>query len=325
MANYIFSSLEDIDRQQFILNKNEAVFPHPLYGEFARSFFPHSQAGQSNDISFIISQNATPIALVDCTHNQDTISFFGFPLRVLWSTSDENIRAKASSAILAKLIEIAREKKLHSISITGDDHLDILGPISKACLDAGASAKLKFHAISDLFQPEETLRKGLRKSYKSLINWGKKNLTLVSINALNPDRGTFDAYIDFYAHVAKKQPHTPAVWDLLFDRIINGDGELIVGYSQDDHEMVAGNIIIEENGAAYYFLGAYDRERFEHPIGHWPLYSSILQAKERGNHLFDLGEIFAQSHDNAKEFSIGFFKKGFTKKIVSHTSWQVTF
>lgn len=324
MVKYSFASIDEEIRSKFTLKENEAIFPHPMYGEFSRSFFPLAQMDSSTEISFIISQNNIPIAWVDCSHNQEAISIFGFPLRVLWATFDENIQAKAAPAIIAKLLEIAYERKIPTLHITGDDNHHRLGPISKACLDSGGVAKLHFHAISDLSETEEKLRQGLRKSYKSLINWGEKNIELLCINNSNPDRDIFNNYINFYAKIAKKQPHNLDVWNKIFEQITSHGGELIVGYSTSCEGIIAGNITIEENGTAYYFLGAYEREIFKNPIGHWPLYSAMINAKKRGNLRYDLGEFFSNDHENTKESSIGFFKKGFTKKHVSYSSWQLT-
>jgi hypothetical protein len=65
------------------------------------------------------------------------------------------------------------------------------------------------------------------------------------------------------------------------------------------------------------------RERFEHPLAHWPLFDAILRAKARGLEWFDIGELRHRDDASDKEASIGFFKRGFTSRIEARTVWDL--
>ena len=72
----------------------------------------------------------------------------------------------------------------------------------------------------------------------------------------------------------------------------------------------------------YYASGVYDRERFDQPLAHWPLYDAIRRSGARGMRRFDLGELPAKGTVSDKEFNIGYFKRGFASQIDMHLVWQ---
>ncbi|MEK7246395.1 MAG: hypothetical protein AAB223_10300, partial [Pseudomonadota bacterium] len=72
-----------------------------------------------------------------------------------------------------------------------------------------------------------------------------------------------------------------------------------------------------------YASGVYDRDRFEKPLGHWPVFDALVRAGRRGILRYDLGEVHPRGAASDKEVQIGFFKKGFTERIVIWFEWQV--
>ena len=167
---------------------------------------------------------------------------------------------------------------------------------------------------------EDTLRRSLRKSYRSLVNWGKKNIRIEYVNAANTNRTSFDQYQDFHFRVAGRATRHQSTWDAMFEWIVSGNGELALGYLESG-ELVAGTMVVDGGNVAYYASGVYDRNRFDKPIAHWPMHDATLRGRARGLRWFDLGEIPQKGTVSDKEFAIGFFKGGFATEVREWTNW----
>ena len=109
---------------------------------------------------------------------------------------------------------------------------------------------------------------------------------------------------------------------MLWEEIIGGRGELTVGHLKDG-TLVTGTLVIDAGETAYYASGAYERELFDKPLGHFSVYNSIIRAAARGMEIYDIGEIYPKGVATDKEVQIGFFKKGFTSTFRIRTVWKI--
>ena len=155
-------------------------------------------------------------------------------------------------------------------------------------------------------------RKSLRKSYKSLINWGKRNLVVGT--------GHIDLMRAFHARVAGRETRPLASWLVQEDWIADGGGEILVGFL--GHELVSAAMFIDGNDASIYWSGVYDREKFDKPLAHYLIWLGLERAKERGMQKMILGEIPERGSVHEKEFTIGFFKAGFATHIIGNGGFQ---
>ena len=107
----------------------------------------------------------------------------------------------------------------------------------------------------------------------------------------------------------------------MYDHIAGGGGELSLASLEG--ELVSGMLVVDGSTTATYASAAYDRERFEHPLAHWPLMNAILRAKDRGLRWFDIGELPHAADVSEKEASIAFFKQGFTDRFEVRPRWTL--
>ena len=296
---------------------------HPAYGDFARVYYPVVFGDSVRECSFAVSEADAPVLLVQCSARGGVLSHFGFPVRFAFRAGlGGSDMQKSAKAAFRHIADSAERWGVTEAQVSGGAQQGLLTSIDRACLDRGGQPRLRMRAEADLDLGEDALRRDVRESYRSLINWGRRNLRLVYVNAGNPDRGLMDDLADFHARTAGRVVHGEAVWMTLFARIAAGGGEMSMGYSQDG-ELVSATMVIDEADTALYFLAVYDRERFDKPMGHWPLFDAMLRAKARGRRRFDLGEFFQQGAVDSKEYNIGFFKKGFTSRQVTEVVWTV--
>lgn len=282
---------------------------HPVFGDFGKAFYPAVYGSEYEDIS-----REMPNVSILATIRAGKIDYFGFPVQLL--LSDECTYDDVVGAL--QYLE-SQQAACIRISDYGDENEGDPGLLASACNARGYSAASVIGAYCDLTKGEAYLHSAVRKSYRSLINWGRKNLSVKFVDKETPDRHAFRQYQDFHRQVAGRTTRTQASWDMMFEIIAGGFGELALGFLADGC-LVSGTMVIDGKRISYYASGVYDRERFEKPMGHWLLYQSILRSRSRGREWFDLAMPYETQ--TQKESAIGFFKRGFATHVMSHTVWK---
>jgi hypothetical protein len=148
----------------------------------------------------------------------------------------------------------------------------------------------------------------LRKSFKSLVNWGKRNLRIDRANGRQ-----FDDFREFHAHVADRVTRPKPSWDLCFDEVRAGRGALLLGYLND--ALVSGALFIDGDRISVYWSAVADRT-LDLPLAHALIAEGINLAAERHMSWLELGEVPAVGTADDKEVAIGFFKSGFASHIL---------
>lgn len=310
-----------LDRSQF-----PDLDGHPLFGDFTRRLYRTINPDRHPDRSFVVAGERGPVAAVAATVQDGEISMFGLPAVVaLRRDLDAVVANKAIAAALAHLDRIGAADGASRARLRGGEAARI-GLLDTACIARLAQPIAKMNALVDLAGGEDVIRRGIRDSYRSLINWGRKQLVMTYIDRDNPDRPAFDDYPAFHTRIAGAGARGVNYWNEVWNEILRGGAELSLGRLTDG-SLVAGTLTsvagTGANSCAYYASGVYDRDRFEKPLGHWPVFDAMVRAGARGISHYDLGEVFPRGAAADKEVQIGFFKKGFTDQIVIWIEWQV--
>jgi len=285
-----------------------------------RDYYPAAFAQTHRDATFAILNQDTPLAIVPATIGDACLDYFKQPLRFFYGG---DLSAEMVDCAFAHIDSLVTALTLRGVAIRDDEIASRLSVLGKACLNRKYCPAIRLTALADLRDGEAGLRRGLRKSFKSLLNWGKANLELRYVDAANPDRALFDRYHQFHVHTAGRATRSQDSWDAMYALIAAGRGELVLGFLPGD-VLVAGTMVFDARGSAHYVSGVYDRERFDKPMAHWPLWIAMLRAHERGQTLFELGEVPAEGTASAKDVSIGYFKRGFATEIATALVWRWT-
>ena len=302
-----------------------ALFPHwdahPLAGDFAHALYP-TVAPAHQDCSFQVGTDSEPLLLARCTIlPDDKVSFYGLPLVLaLRNGLSAKDSKKALNAALDHLVTLGQQHNA-PIALIGGAVSDVPDLLGQLCVDRLAQGQVKAGIVADLTQDATLLKRDIRDSYRSLLNWGERNITLKAVNAANADRALFDLFPAFHAQVAGKA-RSDEYWQVYWQTIVAGRAELLLGWLEDG-TLVSGSIVVGAGDVAYYASGVYARDQFDKPLGHWPLWSAMLRAQDQGYAWFDAGEIADHWHANAKEANIAFFKRGFSSRRFLRMQWQL--
>ena len=237
----------------------------------------------------------------------DILSFFGEPLYII----DNNVHSAnlnlAYNVFYKKLSSIKKGQGFNKVYMYENTKI-----ISKFC-DSIISNSHDYQMNIDLSQSEELIKMNIRKSFKSLINWGNNNLEIEIIDSSNLDKIKFNSFRDFHVKVSGRKTRSDKTWELQYDAIINNEAYLTVGYLDD--LLVSGAYIAHGTCIAYYGVAVNDRELMAKnlPIGHSILFNSIILAKKKGLNKFIVGNY--NFVDDAKINAITKYKKGFVNSM----------
>lgn len=192
-----------------------------------------------------------------------------------------------------------------------------LSILSKYLLSKGAKATPRFSIFIDLLDSEKKLKSNIRKSYKSLISWGEKELKSSIYDASNI---TWKLINDFrLLHNKESGTETMSVlsWKKRLDIVKRGEAFLIMGYYNS--ELVTAGFFTSSSSHCYYGSSASRRDLFDKPIFHAILWKAILHAKKIGCKWFEVGDqinfyITTENSPSIKEKNISKFKAGFGGK-----------
>ena len=186
--------------------------------------------------------------------------------------------------------------------------------ISEYLLSEGGKPITVFLRTIDLHQDEASLKKDIRKSYHSLINWGLRELHPVVYTCKNISIDHILMFRDLHILVSGRETRSRNSWIKQYDSIKNGEAFIVFGYLGD--ELVSAGYFIISKTNCFYGVSASRRDLFDKPIFHSLMWTAMLHAKQIGCHWFDMGEQFFScdvngNHPTQKELGISKFKTGF--------------
>lgn len=285
---------------------------------------------QGDDASFLLLEGDRPAAgaLMAARRLSDgdvELSAYGRPILFLENPA---IARSVDGAIYAAVKErIAACVGQHAARwVVLQCAAETLDPFGRALLDAGARAFPAFAQVVDLRPDEAGLRRQLRDSYRSLINWGLKNLCPTVFEGAAVTSSLLDEYRQLHRDAAGRDTRSRRTWEVNGEMAALGEAFLVLG--RLDGRLVTGGFFNHDGRACYYSNGASDRSLFERPLAHCVLWRAMLHAKTLGCTVFETGQVlFAgqpfwsgvpspSNHDllrlpTDKELGICRFKRGF--------------
>ncbi len=273
----------------------------------------------SNHSIVVFDDLKNPVLALYSFSKLPLFSNFDLPVSIIEGSFTDNIqKQKAYKELLVKLNETLSQNNFEKIKFYNNDFLfaEYYSNID--------SVQIEYNSYVDLALPEEMIKTNIRKSYKSLVNWGEKNLDINIIDHTNPDHKKFMEFKEFHIATAGRKTRSDKSWDLQFESIKRNEGFLVTGHLSG--KPVSGSLILHGKKEAYYAVGVYDRELMSQNIavGHYNILCSIYQAKKIGLDILHLG--FTGKASEEKEKNIFKFKAGFTNtlNVLTHTICNLT-
>ena len=286
----------------------------PLLAQYYRAYFA---AGWQGDGSFLVLERDRPVAFVRAHAVDGVLGDNGRGVTIEPGDPDPG-----PTPILRGLEETAHRLGARRLLIADRACGTDLSALGRRLLLTRARPVLRPFAALDLSVPEARLRAALRDSYRSLINWGLREMRFDIHRGPDFDRQALARFHAFHAAVAGRETRTQETWDIQGEMIARDRAELVLGYLPG-HDLVAGLLLFGWGGTSVYASAVYERALFDKPLAHAGLFAAILRAQARGQQHFLLGEIPPAGTASDKEVSIGFFKAGFTDRAGYSIEWEL--
>ncbi len=322
MTPYTLSTpigLDALTTNQIDFLKHHDLSPKNLY--LHAQYYAQYDPQNFKDISFFVHDKNQVKAFILAYHMNDTLSLscnFGvmiycedtLPL-IKYIINSLEARARALNCTTLKIQDLC-----------GSAHLS---PLSTRLCRQGYQSNVLFNMQVNAtdFTPKAYFSK-IRKSYKSLINWGRSNLSVKIISSENPDKKHFNEFREFHAKISGQYTRSQATWDTHFQLIQHNHCEVLFGYL--DNRLVAANLCFDQYipQMRLYGVGVYERSLFKYGLSHYLLYTSICRALENPKiQSFSLGLLNTNITD-PKLKNIQTFKKGFCETLVPYLIWTRT-
>jgi len=270
------------------------------------------------DCSFLIEEKGRPAVGLRVTHGDSvarpkSLSFFGMPMLYI-----ENHKLPYSQIRGArKALKVEWNNIFHAYlpnflsyrDIVEDGFLSFFGQL---LLNMGSMAELYLTQAIDLSRPVPQLHGEIRKSYKSLINWGKRNLVLRLLNSETVEPEDIERFRLLHFNASGRATRSRETWDVQYEMILHKEAFAVFG--ELNNELVSASLFPYSQKCCTYGVSASNRDLFDKPLSHVIMWESMQYAKELGCRFFELGpQYYPKQHPEIteKEFGISTFKHGF--------------
>ena len=295
------------------------VETHPQTGTYGRAYYPAVHGDDFHNLSFAVCFEGVPQVVVLCSLIGKTLGLHGLPARLFARPgSPPDLHRSAIRSAFAHIDKVASANDVHHVELREPATAD-LSPIGEASIAREAQAAPSLVGRVDLTAEPVQWRKALRKSFRSLVNWGRDNLAITYFNRFDCDAEKFDQYRLFHAEIAGRVTRPKKSWDVMQDWVAAGHGELICGSLNG--KLVAASLFIDGTETSIYMSGVYDRS-LEKPLAHYMVWHGIERAQARGMKHLHLGDIHLKGTVDDKRYAIGYFSRGFATNIDTYLTWR---
>jgi FemAB family protein len=184
----------------------------------------------------------------------------------------------------------------------------------------GATCQVTHQLFLDLRPELAEIKAGFRKSYKSLLNSGRREWTVSVLDT--PDPVIWGEFAQLHLDVSGRKTRSDETWALQLRQIEVGEALLVV-LRNAEGKMVGGGFFQFSRDEALYAVAAYDRALFQKPLGHVVQVTAIEEFRYRNIRWLKLGRRFYPGENPApteKELSISDFKSGFSSHLLPEFS-----
>jgi hypothetical protein len=253
------------------------MFDHPLYHK--------SNIEYQLNYSKLINQEIEEINV-----NQENFEFI--------STSDGNyyglpsilyLKCELAKSDRSNIIEIIRphiNKPRFNLSLRGIQDEEL---VAKLIIELGLQSSLLLIRSIRLNQPLALLRSSFRKSYKSLINQQKKNISSKVLYAESFNSSDWEGFRRLHIESAKRETRSRETWDIQASNIISGNAYAIVLLRGS--EIIAGGYFLLSDKSVYYGVAASARDNMGALVGsHLMIFNAIEFAQHLNKAFFIISE-----------------------------------
>ena len=176
----------------------------------------NNELGLPNYIFGNLSQNVTNLEV--------SLDFFLQPA-VTQGLELEKAQYKKARNLLSSFLGTHQSININFLFIE-----NAVNAIEESLLSFGLQPSNKYFSVIRVGEDMDKYKTSIRKSYKSLVNWGMKNLEIKIMNSGSLNRENFLDFKKLHLQASGRQTRSDESWDRQYDAIQNNHAFAIFGY-----------------------------------------------------------------------------------------------
>ena len=290
----------------------------PLHTQIALNWYsqrPVDEGKTIQDLSFVLVwENEPVIAFLGAMVKEKTrMSLLAYEVPCIVVENKAKLTTRAAKLFLNqfdKMIEDINGGIWFRDFLIGGE----LSNLSSHLLNKGLQANPIFSQMIDLNNDKSSMKSNIRRRYKSLINWGIRELQPKVFDAKNITWELLDEFRQIHIHEAGRATRSEESWRRQLEMVKADEAYIVIG--NYDGKLVSAGLFMHNKTNCYYGVSASRRDLFEKPMFHSLMWKGILHAKMIGCRWFEVGELLYPNHPyknqpTKKEMGISEFKAGF--------------
>lgn len=303
-----------------LLIVNPRLFPSSRHHLTLLNYWPSDELENLVNNSFLVEVENRPALLVlSLGRNCSEYRFIDRPAII--EISGELLESDPIHfSIHEAFSRVIKQKKDCTLLLAGAFTSARLGKMETTLLDLGCTTALEYQGVVDLTQSDEELTSSLRTSHKRHVKKSREFLDRVEVAFGSIGKDQVEAFQDLYLQEAG-QTYSHNRWKEMWRAVLDNSAFLVSAYLGE--KLVGATFCWVSPASVSYGTGVYAREYFARaPVAHFPIFYSMVTAREIGARWFQLGQVYAVEKSK-KERDIAFFKRGFSQEILKNTVYEL--
>lgn len=198
-------------------------------------------------------------------------------------------------------------------------------------MESGAKCiNVTWCAFADLHLTIEEIQSRIRRTNKYSISKGKNEYDIKIYDSNDDLSYAFKEFHDLHTRISGRETRSQKTWDIEENSVRNNS--IITGYDflvfirdKETGELAGAAAFICTPQTGIYSVAAYDRERFNKPVGHVVQAAAMDYMKGRGIRWYEIGERIYPSDIGSYEklINIGNYKEGFATHMYPRITLQL--
>lgn len=283
---------------------------------------------RGHDISFVLCRKSLPQAHVQCgIHLDEGATDCLAPIRIqLARDMPESKALQATEAAIVALEELGLRYGAANIRIEDSDMESTETPIGRVIRTRSYITNFCISLATDLTVDDKSMWRGIRKSFRSLINGSAKIINIRRFNSTLQDERIIQCW-NHLRGITRNQLTDPLV-KLVVDIIRRGNGEIAAGFSLEGN-CIGVVVILDDCGKSLYYAGHFVEDGTGKRHSHYLLFDALRRAKARKSDRFYFsyfdpnpfemhGAMFGVDPDMERG---RFFMRGFSSHVQRHLTY----
>ncbi len=256
---------------------------NPIYMQMrSESQLASRGIAEFTDRSFLVMAAEEPVFGCSLTMHLDEqgrkcIGYFGREAlshvnQATMQASTNSFRPEAIRLLQEHITHLIEEIQPYTIDYLDPVSCGVMSPVTQVLLAKGAIPVVQQTQIVDLSNSKRALHRGLTKSCRGMVEWGRRNLDIEIISSESFDVSLIDNTED----------------RLTYEELIKKDNGFML-QARYNNEPVSSGLFVHNNASCYLVSADRVSRSIDRPVLHALIWEAMLQSKGKGCSQFDFG------------------------------------